>query len=99
MNEHLKQLTKQAGIKLSPACRPAQFSGVLESEVSEFDLEKFAELIAKECEDICTGLSESYYNLRKNSTDDYYDKIIYSEGQAAAEAIRYRINKKFGVQA
>jgi hypothetical protein len=51
MNERIKQLAEQAGINLTPA----QFSGVLEDEVDEFTLEKFAELIVKEmlqtCED------------------------------------------------
>ena len=45
MNERIQELVKQAGINLTPA----QFSGVLEDEVSEFDLEKFAELIVREC--------------------------------------------------
>jgi hypothetical protein len=45
MNERIKQLSKQAGINLTPA----QFSGVLEDEVDEFTLEKFAELIVQEC--------------------------------------------------
>jgi len=44
MNERIKELSKQAGINLTPA----QFSGVLEDEVDEFTLEKFAELIVKE---------------------------------------------------
>ena len=49
MNERIKQLVKQAGINLTPA----QFSGVLEDEVDEFTLEKFAELIVRECMDVC----------------------------------------------
>lgn len=45
MNKLIKELTKQAGINLTPA----QFSGVLEDEVCEFELEKLAELIVCEC--------------------------------------------------
>jgi hypothetical protein len=48
MNERIKLLAKDAGINLTPA----QFSGVLEDEVDEFTLEKFAELIVKECCDM-----------------------------------------------
>jgi len=45
MNDLLSDLAKKAGINLSGA----QFSGVLEAEVSEFDLEAFAKLIVQEC--------------------------------------------------
>jgi hypothetical protein len=45
MNKRILELAIKAGINLTPA----QFSGVLEDEVSEFDLEKFAELIVREC--------------------------------------------------
>jgi len=45
MNERIWELAKKAGINLTPA----QFSGVLEDEVDEFTLEKFAELIVREC--------------------------------------------------
>jgi hypothetical protein len=45
MNERFNEFAKQAGINLTPA----QFSGVLEDEVDEFELEKFAELIVREC--------------------------------------------------
>ncbi len=48
MNERLKQLIAQAGINLTPA----QFSGVLEDEVDEFTLTKFAELIIADCIEI-----------------------------------------------
>jgi len=48
MNERIRELAKQAGINLTPA----QFSGVLEDEVDEFTLEKFAELIVRECADV-----------------------------------------------
>jgi len=41
MNERIAQIAKKAGINLTPA----QFSGVLEDEVDEFELEKFVELL------------------------------------------------------
>jgi len=56
MNERIKELAKDAGIKLTPA----QFSGVLEDEVDEFTLEKFAQLIVKECEQV--SLKNSHRN-------------------------------------
>jgi hypothetical protein len=48
MNPLFEQLAKNAGINLTPA----QFSGVLEDEVDEFTLQKFAELIVKECAEV-----------------------------------------------
>ena len=46
MNQRIKELAEQAGVNLSSF----QFSGTpIKYEVSESDLEKFAELIVKEC--------------------------------------------------
>ena len=46
MNERIKQLAEQAGVNLSPF----QFSGIpIKYEVTETVLEKFAELIVREC--------------------------------------------------
>lgn len=46
MNERIRELAEQARINLSPF----QFSGTpIKYEVSDFELEKFAELIVKEC--------------------------------------------------
>ena len=55
MNERIKELAKKAGINLTPA----QFSGVLEDEVDEFTLEKFAELIVRECAKIADIADEN----------------------------------------
>lgn len=55
MNKRIKELAEQSGINLTPA----QFSGVLEDEVDEFTLEKFAELIIRDCADICQQVTNS----------------------------------------
>ena len=46
MNERIKEFAEQAGVNRSPF----QFSGTpIKYEVSDFELEKFAELIVREC--------------------------------------------------
>ena len=60
MNERIKELAKKAGINLTPA----QFSGVLEDEVDEFTLEKFAELIVRECAGIAHGSDQPSVDIK-----------------------------------
>lgn len=55
MNERIAELVKKAGINLTPA----QFSGVLEDEVDEFTIKKFAELLVRECSDVCQQVTSS----------------------------------------
>jgi hypothetical protein len=78
MNERIKQLAKQAGINLTPA----QFSGVLEDEVDEFTLEKFAELIVREC-------AESLWTEECHNSD-----LALEEFEKNSKKIR----KHFGVE-
>lgn len=58
---------------------------------------KFAELIVKECMTISDELKSRYLNDRKN-TMDFDEKNIYAEGEAACDAIKYKIKKHFGVE-
>ena len=92
MNERIKKLAKEAGINLTPA----QFSGVLEDEVDEFTLEKFAELIVRECMEMCANVSADYLKHRKTAYD-FQDKNIYAEGEAACDILKYKMKKHFGV--
>jgi hypothetical protein len=52
MNERIKELSKCAGINLTPA----QFAGVLADNIDEFELQKFAELIIEDIGKILSGL-------------------------------------------
>ena len=67
MNERIKKLAEQAGINLTPA----QFSGVLEDEVDEFTLEKFAELIVRECADIGQQYADGNYEVRNQILEHF----------------------------
>ena len=58
MNERIKELAEQAGVNLSPF----QFSGIpIKYEVTKPVLEKFAELIIKECTQLLFDESERLY--------------------------------------
>jgi len=63
MNERIRELAEQARINLSPF----QFSGTpIKYEVSDFELEKFAELIVEEC---AKSANDWYQNHNKIHSD------------------------------
>ena len=75
MNERIKQLSIEAGFP--------EWS----NHAIEFELEKFAELIVKECARLC----------EHESNDDEYDQ--YDMGQSVkAESIKTAIKQHFGVE-
>jgi hypothetical protein len=59
--------------------------------------EKFAELLLKDCIAVCDETRKSYFKYRKES-DDFQDKNIYAEGEAASDVIKYKIKKHFGIK-
>jgi hypothetical protein len=59
--------------------------------------EKFAELIVAECMKTCDETQAAYLKYRKES-DDFQDKNIYAEGEAACDIIKYKMKKQFGVE-
>ena len=78
MNERIKQLAEQCGFKSNPDIYDRNQS---------FDIEKFAELIVRECARLC----------EHESNDDEYDQ--YDMGQSVkAESIKTAIKKHFGVE-
>ena len=57
MNERIRELVKQAGVNLSSF----QFSGTpTKYEVAESELEKFAELIVRECAELAREWEDDY---------------------------------------
>jgi hypothetical protein len=46
---------------------------------------------------ICEETQAAYFKHRK-ATDDFQDKNIYAEGEAASDIIKYKIKKHFGVE-
>lgn len=72
MDNRRKELYKQAGIKLSSA----QFSGVLECEISEFELDALVKLIighANEC--VRDVLRDEASNVSYDDASKIQDKI------------------------
>ena len=61
------------------------------------ELRKFAELIVRECMLFCDETRSDYLKHRKAS-DDFTDKNIYAEGEAASDTIKYKMKKHFGVE-
>ena len=95
MNERIKQLAEQAGLKveswMTNPPKPFQILGSTEQ------FEKFAELIVKDCMTMCEELKVEYFNHRKN-TMDFEEKHIYAEGEAACFNLRFNMKKQFGVE-
>lgn len=75
--EELIRMAREAGMKLTPA----QFSGVLEDEIDEFQLEKFAALVAAASEakerEACALIGDGYHDDEANCGD-----AIRARGQA-----------------
>ena len=61
------------------------------------DRHKFAESIVRECMSFCDETRSAYLKHRKAS-DDFTDKNIYAEGEAASDIIKYKMKKHFGVE-
>ena len=53
MNEHIKQLAEQAGLVRNGDFGMKRWEGPRSDSISDQDLEKFAELIVKECASVC----------------------------------------------
>ena len=92
MNEKIKQLAEQAEKYANEqAHRPWHHS----SGFNPFK-EKFAELIVKECADICDDAKTAYTKLRKSEIN-FNEKDIWAEGETASDAIKNKIKQHFGV--
>lgn len=91
MNERLKELWSQAG---------GHYNGGNQHTWPEYtitDPEKFAALIVRECMTMCDETRVDYFKHRK-AADDFTDKNIYAEGEAASDIIKYKMKKHFGVE-
>jgi hypothetical protein len=73
MNERIRELVKQAGVNLSSF----QFSGTpTKYEVAESELEKFAELIVKECMNRVRSRQQFAGEDQQNVTQAF-DLLVY----------------------
>ena len=53
MNEHIKQLAEQAGLVRNGDIGMKRWEGPRSDSISDQDLEKFAQLIVRECATVC----------------------------------------------
>jgi len=88
MNERIKELAEQAVNSISDH---------IDFDIPDVFKEKFAELIVRECMKTCDETQAAYLKYRKAS-DDFQDKNIYAEGEAACDIIKYKMKKQFGVE-
>ena len=92
MNERIYTLAEQASA--------TRWNDELNGNSIDFSpeqLDKFAELIVRECMLFCDETRSDYLKHRKAS-DDFTDKNIYAEGEAASDIIKYKMKKHFGVE-
>ena len=95
MNERIKELAEQAGVNLSSF----QFSGTpIKYEVSESDLEKFAELIVADClKQIKDGLvDESELLYEHDETTECVNEALMDAHHNIA--IYFGFAEQFGVE-
>lgn len=90
MNERIKENWEKATGSAIPG--PGFFASA-----SDYNIEKFAELIVNECMTMCDETRADYLKHRK-SAYDFQDKNIYAEGEAACDILKYKMKRQFGVQ-
>ena len=91
MNERFKELASQAADGM------LSYDAEGDWRLNEKEAMKFAELIVRECMLFCDETRSDYLKHRKAS-DDFTDKNIYAEGEAASDIIKYKMKKHFGVE-
>ena len=85
VNEQIERLAKQAGCTIDRL------------GFGEGNLEKFAELIVQQCMSMCDE-QRAYYFGHRMASDDFIDKNMYAEGEAACDILQYKMKKHFGVE-
>jgi hypothetical protein len=78
MNERIKRILEQADISMSmtefSGCLEGQDYLVADSNLSEMQLEKFAELIVRECMSVARGMRNPS-NLNYKPSDRFVDEL------------------------
>ena len=96
MNEKIKQLAEQAGATvLTTHGMEYVVDGCY--IIGPARLEKFAELIVKECGSLCEDLKMQHKGYRMEETD-FGMKNIYAEGEATCDLLQHKMKKHFGVE-
>lgn len=96
MNELIKRLELEAYIKTEQEWIDPSNNMPYQVLANEFNRERFAQLVAAECARIATTVASSYLAQRRQA-DDFVEKNVLAEGQAATEEVQMRILAEFGV--
>jgi hypothetical protein len=96
MNEKIKQLASQVHVTGDPWKNKGE-PEYLWFNFREDALEKFAELIVRECMATSDELKAQYLSSRKSATD-FVEKNIYAEGEIACNTLRYMMRTRFGIE-
>lgn len=67
------------------------------SSASNYNIEKFANLIVLECMKMNDELKEKYFIQRKGASE-FNEKNIFAEGEAACDKLRNMFKAHFGVE-
>lgn len=91
MNERTIELMNEAN-------KVVGFTGnVAELAKVQHLMDKFAELIVRECMSMCDETQANYLKHRK-ATIDFDEKNIFAEGEAASDVIKHKMKKHFGIE-
>ena len=96
MNELIKRLELEAYIKTEQEWIDPSNNMPYRVLANEFNREHFAQLVAAECARIAATVASSYLTRRRQA-DDFVEKNVLAEDQAAAEEVQMRILAEFDV--
>ena len=97
MNERIRELAEQAERYTNDTVDERVYNRDFTfGDIDEVYNTKFAELIVRECLSICDKEKSGYNKCRKD-TLDFDEKNIYAEGEIAANTIKFKIKKHFGM--
>ena len=96
MNERIRELAEQAGLRFTQLMSNPMVPVV---DGKETDLEKFAELIVKECVDICNqAILQNQDTLSKLGVDELAEKMVIHGSINQAQKLGKGIKEHFGVE-
>ena len=97
MNERIRQLALDAGIGFTLWDDSGR--EMIDNYTPEEDLEKFAELIVRECVDICNqAVLQNQATLSELNTDELAEKMIIHGSINQAQKLGKGIKEHFGVE-
>ena len=85
MNERIRELAEQAGAEIKTLTDGTEYRSLYQEDGTGFDLEKFAELIVRECVNICIE------HPSRIASNNWHPTMVSAD-------IAYRLEEHFGVE-